>query len=88
MTITSGDSLKKKIIETIKNHPEGLTIQDLAKICGAHRQTVTKYILFLEGAKIVYRRRIGSATLHYLRTQYEKFHSLETVSKSGKRRPV
>lgn len=86
MIITSGDSLKKKIIETVRRHPEGLTIQDLAGLLSAHRQTITKYILFLEGAGIIYRRRIGSATLHYLKEQYDKFHVKER--KSGKGGPL
>ena len=85
MMDTSGDTLKKKIIAVIKQHPEGLTIQDLAGILKAHRQTITKYILFLEGAGTIYRRRIGSATLHYLRIQYEAFHSSEKSKKE--RRP-
>ena len=71
----TSDDLKKRIIKIVTKHPEGLTIQDLAKILGIHRQTVTKYILFLEGAETIYRRRIGSATLHYLKAQYDKFHS-------------
>lgn len=83
MIITS-DDLKKKIVETVKNHPEGLTIQDLARILKVHRQTITKYILFLEGAGTIHRRRIGSATLHYLREQYESFH--RQVDIKGKKR--
>ncbi|MBI4021139.1 MAG: hypothetical protein HY369_02765 [Candidatus Aenigmarchaeota archaeon] len=63
------DEVKQHIIKTITSHPEGLTIQDLAMIVGAHRQTVTKYVLFLEGAGIIVRRRVGSATLHYLKKQ-------------------
>lgn len=74
MSITSDDLLKKRITETIKNHPEGLTIRDLAEILQAHRQTITKYILFLEGAGTIYRRRVGSATLHYLKKHYEQYH--------------
>lgn len=79
--ITTSDDLKKKIIETVKKHPEGLTIQDLAKLLKVHRQTVTKYVLFLEGANVIYRRRIGSATLHYLKSQYESFHKGVTNAK-------
>lgn len=71
----SSEKVKKKIIEAVKTHPEGLTIQDLSKIIGVHRQTITKYILFLEGAGTIYRRRIGSATLHYSKAQYEVFHA-------------
>lgn len=68
---TNVDYLKKKIIEILKEHPEGLTIQDLSKITGAHRQTVTKYVFWLEGADIVYRRRIGAVTLQYLKKYFK-----------------
>jgi DNA-binding IclR family transcriptional regulator len=63
--------LKKRIVEILREHPEGLTIQDLAKITGAHRQTVTKYVLWLDGAGIVYRRRIGAITLQYLKKYFK-----------------
>ena len=69
------ESFRKEIAYTVKKHPEGLTIADLASMLGVHRQTVTKHILFLEGAGIIYRRRIGSATLHYFRTHYEKLRA-------------
>ena len=65
-----GEILKKKIVETVKQHPEGLTILDLAKITKAYRQTIAKYILVLEAKGIIYRRRVGSATLHYMKEQF------------------
>jgi len=71
MSNNNADYLKKRIIEILKEHPEGLTIQELSKITGAHRQTVTKYVLWLEGAGIVFRRRIGAVTLQYLKKQFE-----------------
>ncbi|MBI4010010.1 MAG: hypothetical protein HY361_02340, partial [Candidatus Aenigmarchaeota archaeon] len=52
----------------MKNHPQGLTIKELADSIGIHRQTVTKYVLELKGADTLVRRRVGSATLHYLQT--------------------
>lgn len=67
MTDTSGNRIKDKILEILETHPEGLTIESLSRIAGAHRQTVTKYLFWLNGAGIVYRRRVGSATLHYLK---------------------
>jgi DeoR/GlpR family transcriptional regulator of sugar metabolism len=76
MTNTNSEIIKKKIIKTVESHPEGLTIQDLSKILRTHRQTITKYILFLEGAGTIHRRRIGSATLHYTKKQYEKYHTI------------
>jgi len=70
VTNDNGETLKKNIIKTLKNHPEGLTIKDLSEIIGAHRQTITKYVLVLEATGVIYRRRVGSATLHYLRKKY------------------
>lgn len=64
------EKFKRKIIETLRTNPEGLSIQDLSKRTGAHRQTVTKYVLWLEGAGVVVRRRIGSVTLHYLKSRF------------------
>ena len=64
------EELKEKIVEIIKKHPEGLTATEISKILGLHRHTATKYILVLEAIDIVYRRRVGSATLHYIKKNY------------------
>jgi len=66
----NGERLKQITLSILKNHPEGLTIRSLSDITGMHRQTITKYILELKGAGKVYRRRVGSATLHYLKEKY------------------
>lgn len=66
------DELKKAIMETLRKHPEGLTILELAKVLGRHRQTVTKYILVLEATGQIHRRRVGSATLHYPKEMFAK----------------
>ena len=67
-----GEILKKKIFLAVKNHPEGLTILELSKITKAYRQTIAKYILVLEASGIIHRRRVGSATLHYLKKQFSR----------------
>jgi len=67
VTDTNGNRIRDKILEILEVHPEGLTIESLSKIANAHRQTVTKYLFWLNGAGVVYRRRVGSATLHYLK---------------------
>lgn len=67
MTDISSNQIKDRILAILEAHPEGLTIESLSKISGAHRQTVTKYLFWLNGAGIVYRRKVGSATLHYLK---------------------
>lgn len=62
----SRDEIREKISEIVRKHPEGLTIQEISNFLGIHRQTATKHIFFLEGAGLIRRRRVGSATLHYL----------------------
>lgn len=66
-----GEKLKKKIAKVLEKHPEGLTIQDLTDILGSHRQTITKYVLVLEAKGTIYRRIIGSASLHYLKSKFK-----------------
>lgn len=65
------EGLKENIIEILRKHPEGLTVHDLSEMIGAHRQTITKYIIVLEDGGIIYRRRVGSATLHYITNHYK-----------------
>jgi len=62
--------LKERILEALRRHPEGLTIQDISKIIGTHRHTATRYLAELKGAEIVLCRPVGAATLHYLRSGY------------------
>lgn len=66
----NGERLKRMTLSILKRHPEGLTIRTLSEMIGVHRQTITKYVLELKGAGIVYRRRIGPAILHYLKEKY------------------
>jgi DNA-binding transcriptional ArsR family regulator len=70
MLNNNGERLKKMALSVLKRHPEGLTIRTLSEIIGVHRQTITKYIFELKGAGIIYRIKIGPATLHYLRKKY------------------
>jgi len=67
VTDTSNNHIREKILEILKVHPEGLTIESVSSQIGLHRQTVTKYLFWLDGANVIYRRRVGSATLHYLK---------------------
>ena len=66
----NGERLKQITLSILKSHPEGLTIHSLSNIMRMHRQTITKYLLELKGSGIVYRRKVGSATLHYLKEHY------------------
>ena len=40
---------EKLVLKFLKEHPEGLTIKDLARLSGFHRDTVTKYVYKLIG---------------------------------------
>jgi len=66
----NGERLKRITLSILNKHPEGLTIRTLSEMIGVHRQTITKYVLELKGAGIIYRRKIGPAILHYLKERY------------------
>ena len=74
MVIINGKNVKEEIIRILESHPEGITIQNLSDWIGVSRHTVIKYVFELKGSGIIYRRRVGSATLHYLRSLLEKFN--------------
>ena len=67
-----GHRYRDRLVEILKEHPEGLTIEELSKITTSHRQTVTKYLSWLEGADLVFMRRIGAVTLCYLKKDWER----------------
>lgn len=74
MVNINGKNVREDIIKILEKHPEGLTVKALSNKIGVSRQTVVKYIFELKGSGIIYRRRVGSATLHYLKSLMEKFH--------------
>lgn len=70
--IINGENLKRKLVDILRNHPEGLTIQELSRLTGTHRQTVRSYLQWLQGADIIYQRRIGAVSLNYLKKDWER----------------
>jgi len=58
---------KSKIVEILKEHPEGLTTVDIAKYIGMTRQSVTKYVYQLLGEGLIYQKKIGTAKICYLK---------------------
>jgi len=70
---TDGKQILRETVSLLKKHPEGLTIKEISDMMGLHRQTITKYIMWLAGAGLIIRRRIGSATLHYLKKYSKNF---------------
>lgn len=78
--------VKGGIVSILKEHPEGLTIEDLATLLKKHRQTITKYMLELKGAGLIFRRRVGSATLHYYTGTFEKKFSVKDLLEALERK--
>lgn len=54
-------AIREKIVEVLSENSDGLTILDVARLVGAHRHTVTKYIYELVGANVIRLRKISSA---------------------------
>ena len=61
------NNFRERIIEDLKNHPEGLTILSLAANTGINRVTVSKYVFGLLAEGLVSQRRVGTAKLCYLK---------------------
>lgn len=75
---------REDIIEALRNHPEGLTLRDIAEIVGHHRHTITKYVYELIGARVIYQREVGAAKLCYLRESYNGDIKKEDAAAQGK----
>jgi len=59
--------IKKKIVEILKEHPEGLKILDIAKYVGSNRVTVAKYVYGLTIQGLIFQRLVGPSKLCYLK---------------------
>jgi DNA-binding IclR family transcriptional regulator len=70
---------KKTIIEVLKNHPEGLTLQKIADLTGMSRLTATKYVHELMGEGKIYQREVGMAKLCYLKERFAQLVKQEEV---------
>jgi response regulator of citrate/malate metabolism len=77
---------KEKIMNILKKHPEGLTIQKISDILGMSRITATKYIHELIGEKRVYQRKVGVAKLCYAKDRFvEMVNQKEVLDKLKKK---
>ncbi len=61
------NNFKEKIIKSLKEHPEGLTILEIAEKTGINRITVSKYIYGMTFEGLVHQRRVGPSKLCYLK---------------------
>jgi len=78
--------IKDKIKKVLTEHPEGLSILEIARLIKAHRHTTTKYVHELIGAGILYQREVGPAKLCYLSSRFvEPVREKEILEKLKKR---
>jgi len=57
---------EKTILRALSEHPEGLTIADISRVTGIHRNTVSKYIFSFVREGIIIQRKVGVASLCFL----------------------
>ncbi len=77
---------KKLIIETLKKHPEGLTLQKISNLTKMSRLTATKYVHELMGEGKVYQRSVGMAKLCYLKERFVRLVKQEEVIEKLKKK--
>jgi len=77
---------KKLIVETLKKHPEGLTLQKIANLTKMSRLTATKYVHELMGEGKVYQRSVGMAKLCYLKERFVQLVKQEEVIEKLKKK--
>ena len=57
------DEIKNKVIETLKNHEEGMSSIELADAVHVNRMTITKYLNILSAIGLIKRKKIGSINI-------------------------
>jgi predicted transcriptional regulator len=62
-----GEIWKDKIIEILKNNPQGLTINEIKDKANTTRHTASIVLAELKGEKKIVIRQVGMAKLHYWR---------------------
>lgn len=75
---------KKVILDLIKKHPEGLTLEKISSLVGTSRITATKYIHELLGEGVIYQRQVGVAKLCYPKERFVSMVKEEEVIKKLK----
>jgi len=52
-------------LQSVRNHPSGVTITDIADLLGFSRNTVSKYINILELKNKIYKKKVGAYSLYF-----------------------
>jgi DNA-binding IclR family transcriptional regulator len=58
--------VRERMIELLKGHPEGLTIQEIASALNVNRITASKYVYGLVSEDIVSQKKVGPAKLCFM----------------------
>ncbi len=61
------NNFESRIVELLKENPQGLTTTEIANFLKAHRHTITKYVYKLAGSGAISQRVVGPAKICYLR---------------------
>jgi len=77
---------KEIILNLLKDHPEGLTIQKISKLTGMSRITATKYVHELIGEEKILERRIGVARLMFPKERFLDLVKEEEIIKKLRKR--
>ncbi|MGC8812676.1 MAG: hypothetical protein ACP5O8_03795 [Candidatus Aenigmatarchaeota archaeon] len=70
---------KEIILDILKSHPEGLTIQNVSKLARMSRITATKYVHELIGEGRIVERKIGIARLLFLKEKFMEMVKEEEI---------
>ncbi len=65
ITMSYKNDYKSSILEKLADSASGLTITDLSKKIGIHRNTTSKYLNILEAEGLVIKKDIGAARLYF-----------------------
>jgi hypothetical protein len=68
----SEDDFKGRILENLRDHPEGLTILSLAEATGINRITVSKYVMVMAVQGLISQRCVGTAKLCYFKGDFDE----------------
>jgi DNA-binding transcriptional regulator YhcF (GntR family) len=66
------DEIKNKVIETLRNHEEGMSSTELADAIHVNRMTITKYLNILSVIGIIKRKKIGSVNIWTIESGIEE----------------
>jgi uncharacterized protein len=74
--------LFKRVVETLKQNPYGLSSSDLSRILGINRMTLVKYLVLMQNKGIIEFKNIGMAKVWHTSSKYDLINMI-TKDESG-----